>query len=71
LTGQNFFLLSGQIPLGVVVEVSIDWSRIFFFHQSKPMINMLFECVVTGLSIDNSKNIFLASRFFVVGFVVV
>jgi len=44
--------------MGVVAEVSIDWSKIFFFHQSKPMINMLFECVVTGLSIDNSKIFF-------------
>ena len=63
---SNFFLLSGQIPLGVVVEVSIDSSKIFFFHQSKPMINILFECVVTGLSIDNSKIFFFRHLFFIV-----
>ena len=29
------------------------------------MINMLFECVVAGLSIDNSKNIFFRHSVFI------
>ena len=50
--------------MSLVADLSIDWSKLFFFHQSKPMVNMLFECVAPVLSIDNSKNIFFGHAWF-------
>ncbi len=61
MTGQNKFLLTSQISV-IVTEVSIDWSEIFFFHQS--IIHSVCS-VLPGLSIDNSKKFFIRQSILV------
>jgi len=71
LDWSKFFSTEWSIPMSLVADLSIDWSKLFFFHQSKPMVNMLFECVAPVLSIDNSKNIFFGQSIFCLLFGVV
>jgi len=62
LDWSNFFSTDQSKPI-VATLLSIHWPKLFFVS---PVNYLGFRDVLTVLSIDNSKNIFLATRGLVV-----